>query len=758
MAAAGTGLPSQRGQVATTITDTAGYGAGEAAAAEAFARAADGLGRIMDRLEPSANEAAKAIAEQEVAAGNFEQRIVLTGADAAYNNAMRTGRLAQLSNDADRDLDALRAENLLNPDGYRDAAANLRRAALENSIPGELAVAWATDFDRRSNGHLSVIRNARAAADLDEAKAGLTTRLDNLISETVNIRPGAALADVMADDQVQANILQITRGFDELANNPAFGVSAEEADAKRTEAMQRIAAGAVSAWAVDILRREGSDAALGALQGVLTDEAMGDRDTRQLAFTTAREAVNQELNLTNQRRGQQASERAAAEQDLARLVDEDVAQVELTGEGTGLTADQVRAVAGNAGVSAWLKRRADAAEFNGLVGSLPLNDPDAAAAQITSAVRARSFDAALPAVADDADMNTMVAAISQVESGNRDGLVSGDPDGAGPAGGGAYGRMQVLPDTARRIAAQLGLPFDINRLRNDGAYNQQIGRAYLGELMQRYGGDSFLAITAYHAGPGFVDAWIKPVGQSTTLTVNGRRVEARGRGDPRSGQTTREAWLASLEANNPRSAAYPRKVLAAMNAGRANAAWDAYRSQRTAQQQDPAQSVARDFPVRAASDRWRENPTSTPAAEAYVTANLASQERANIAAGQRRTLPNASLVVYAAELNRFADANDTAGFQGYADQLTRRFGRHGADVLQDVLEVRGDTRFAAQIAARVTARAAGGLAPTRQDVAQADTARRASTMQGAAAGAGGSARELTDAQLLAQLGGSPLGD
>lgn len=143
----------------------------------------------------------------------------------------------------------------------------------------------------------------------------------------------------------------------------------------------------------------------------------------------------------------------------------------------------------------------------------------------------------------------VAAAIAQVESGNVDGLVSEDPDGAGPAGGGAVGRMQLLPATAERMANKLGIEFDVERLRTDGAYNRSLGEAYLKELTDRYDGDVFLAITAYHAGEGNVDGWLESVG------------------DPRNGDITREAWLDGVEERgNPRSAEYPRKVLEQLGA------------------------------------------------------------------------------------------------------------------------------------------------------------------------------------------------
>ena len=330
----------------------------------------------------------------------------------------------------------------------------------------------------------------------------------------------------------------------------------------------------------------------------------------------------------------------------------------------------------------------------------------------------------------------MIAAMSQVETPGRPDLVSADPDGAGPAGGGAYGDMQVLPDTARRIAAKLNMPFDLNRLRTDVAYNNRIAREYMSELVARYNGDTFLAVTAYHAGEGNVDGWIRSVG------------------DPRSGQITREAWLAGVEARgNPRSAAYPRKVLAAMSAGRASAAWDAYQGQRAARDADPATTVQRDFPVRAAREAWQANPTRTPAAEGYVQANLDAQSRANIPAGRQRALPMQSLVVYAGDIEAIARRGDTDAYNAYTQRVVRTFGKHGQRVLQDVLEVRGNTAFAAQVAARATQQAATGQRPTGTQQAQANTAARSQQMTQAATGrSNANVRALSDADVLAAAG------
>ncbi|WP_197410876.1 transglycosylase SLT domain-containing protein [Novosphingobium sp. FSW06-99] len=77
---------------------------------------------------------------------------------------------------------------------------------------------------------------------------------------------------------------------------------------------------------------------------------------------------------------------------------------------------------------------------------------------------------------------------------------------------GAIGVMQLMPDTARRVAAGMGMPFDEGRFRNDETYNRLIGDAYLDQLTKKYGGDETLAAAAYNAGEGNVDKWVKRFG------------------------------------------------------------------------------------------------------------------------------------------------------------------------------------------------------------------------------------------------------
>lgn len=77
---------------------------------------------------------------------------------------------------------------------------------------------------------------------------------------------------------------------------------------------------------------------------------------------------------------------------------------------------------------------------------------------------------------------------------------------------GAVGIMQLMPDTAREVAAKMGVPFDPEKLAKDADYNRQLGTAYLQQMLTLYGGNQTLALAAYNAGPGRVDAWLQQNG------------------------------------------------------------------------------------------------------------------------------------------------------------------------------------------------------------------------------------------------------
>lgn len=78
---------------------------------------------------------------------------------------------------------------------------------------------------------------------------------------------------------------------------------------------------------------------------------------------------------------------------------------------------------------------------------------------------------------------------------------------------GALGLMQVLPDTGKEIAMDLGIRGPIRELLLDKESNVKIGSAYLHELLKEFDGTYVLAFAAYNAGPGRLNTWLDTYGK-----------------------------------------------------------------------------------------------------------------------------------------------------------------------------------------------------------------------------------------------------
>lgn len=85
-------------------------------------------------------------------------------------------------------------------------------------------------------------------------------------------------------------------------------------------------------------------------------------------------------------------------------------------------------------------------------------------------------------------------------------------DRAAVSPAGARGLMQLMPGTAKQVAASLDLPYSPDRLTRDPAYNVKLGRAYLSKLLGSFDGSVALASAAYNAGPGRVREWLDTYG------------------------------------------------------------------------------------------------------------------------------------------------------------------------------------------------------------------------------------------------------
>ena len=74
---------------------------------------------------------------------------------------------------------------------------------------------------------------------------------------------------------------------------------------------------------------------------------------------------------------------------------------------------------------------------------------------------------------------------------------------------GARGMMQLMKYTAKIVAKQAKLPYNLSRLTTDPEYNIKLGSYYFNGLLNDYNGVYPFAIAAYNAGPKRVRYWKK---------------------------------------------------------------------------------------------------------------------------------------------------------------------------------------------------------------------------------------------------------
>jgi len=85
---------------------------------------------------------------------------------------------------------------------------------------------------------------------------------------------------------------------------------------------------------------------------------------------------------------------------------------------------------------------------------------------------------------------------------------------------GARGLMQLMPQTAKQVAAAYKMKYEMGRLVSDPSYNVTLGSAFLAQLLSGYDGSYILALVAYNAGPGRVAEWIKEFGDPRDKSID----------------------------------------------------------------------------------------------------------------------------------------------------------------------------------------------------------------------------------------------
>ena len=85
---------------------------------------------------------------------------------------------------------------------------------------------------------------------------------------------------------------------------------------------------------------------------------------------------------------------------------------------------------------------------------------------------------------------------------------------------GARGLMQLMPGTAKQVAAAVKMKYEAARLISDPSYNVTLGSAFLARLLSAYNGSYVLSLAAYNAGPGRIAEWTKDFGDPRDKSVD----------------------------------------------------------------------------------------------------------------------------------------------------------------------------------------------------------------------------------------------
>ena len=85
------------------------------------------------------------------------------------------------------------------------------------------------------------------------------------------------------------------------------------------------------------------------------------------------------------------------------------------------------------------------------------------------------------------------------------------------SGPGARGMMQLMPATAQHTARKMGVGYTAGML-DDPDYNVRLGSAYLGDMVNAFGGSYVMATASYNAGPNHMPDWTAICGDPRTAS------------------------------------------------------------------------------------------------------------------------------------------------------------------------------------------------------------------------------------------------
>lgn len=448
-----------------------------------LAKALGAAGEALDEAAAPYHTAEGAKAVTKDADGNLQVqwRGEFTKGDKLYNAAARQSALASIKTDISQELLQLRNDFDGRPAEFQAAARDYVKNK-GKAGDGLLRPFIQDEADRQASQYFEGLVSAKHDLDMRNAFSSLVDRR-KLVAD--NLEALAANGGTDTDEFKRAREEWVDIGR-QLSANTKFAYNAEK-DAFDTQRLDtRLKGQSVASMTQRILNDQGVDAARNFVRDAYDDPAIGmDAGERRTYRNLAESVINERSKeLATARREVQAE----GKEILAGIkngvdIDDQSFDDFLTRASAAGAANTVRQL---------VQQRASKQQWK-MFESLPT-------VERVSFARQQIMGAG-------SSMDRLVSAVIGQES-------SGNPLAESPVG--ASGLMQIMPGTARELAAGLGIrdldgknDADVKAwLKANPQQNVQMGTAYLSQNLRRFGGDVPSALVAYNAGPGVAQEWI----------------------------------------------------------------------------------------------------------------------------------------------------------------------------------------------------------------------------------------------------------
>lgn len=317
---------------------------------------------------------------------------------------------------------------------------------------------------------------------------------------------------VAAADDVQKRAVQLTydktegyqsrRGIDAMPQGDKKPL-ADEYHGLLQDHITKVREGLANDAQRDLFDRETTSIVQRLYAGALSHEA---EQSRQYGLATAAGRVE----LAQQQVGLSYHDTAALDDSLKRIGEGTALEFDLRGQSApGLVEAETRkrqsqAIRGAVGAALQDRQPAMAKGLLDKYGPMmDVNDLTAVRGAVDRELSLSAGLGAAGAVWDRSQPQTPFDALHSALIGQESGGQQTGKDGQVlTSKAGALGVGQFMPDTAREVAQQHNIPFDLERLKTDREYNYQLSRLHLQDLLQTFGGDPAKALAAYNAGEG----------------------------------------------------------------------------------------------------------------------------------------------------------------------------------------------------------------------------------------------------------------